>query len=153
MTHLKKGDKAPDFKAKDQHGNEISLATFKGKKLVLYFYPKDDTPGCTAEACSFRDEYAQLQANGFAIVGVSADNEARHNKFADKYDLPFPLIPDTEKEVINAYGVWGLKKFMGREYDGIHRETFVIDENGIIDQVVHKVKSKEAAKQILGLYA
>lgn len=153
MTHLEPGDKAPDFSAKDHNGNDISLSTFKGKKLVLYFYPKDDTPGCTAEACSFRDEYAQLREQGFEILGVSADDEKKHNKFVDKYDLPFPLIPDTDKEIINAYGVWGLKKFMGREYDGIHRETFVIDENGKIDQVIKKVKSKEAAKQILDLYA
>ncbi len=153
MTHLNKGDKAPDFNAKDHHGNDISLSSFAGKKLVLYFYPKDDTPGCTAEACSFRDEYTDLLDKGFAIVGVSADDEKKHNKFADKYDLPFPLIPDTEKEVINAYGVWGLKKFMGREFDGIHRETFVIDENGIIDQVITKVKSKAAAQQILESYS
>lgn len=153
MTHLQSGDKAPDFKAKDHNGNELSLSSFKGKKLVLYFYPKDDTPGCTAEACSFRDEYAELQKNGFAIVGVSADDEKKHNKFADKYNLPFPLIPDTDKEIIQAYGVWGLKKFMGREYDGIHRETFVIDEDGKIDQVIQKVKSKEAAKQILESYS
>ncbi|NVK04224.1 MAG: thioredoxin-dependent thiol peroxidase [Flavobacteriia bacterium] len=153
MTHLEPGDKAPDFSAKDHNGNDISLSTFKGKKLVLYFYPKDDTPGCTAEACSFRDEYTQLREQGFEILGVSADDEKKHNKFADKYDLPFPLIPDTDKQIINAYGVWGLKKFMGREYDGIHRETFVIDENGKIDQVIKKVKSKEAAKQILDLYA
>lgn len=153
MTHLEPGDKAPDFSAKDHNGNDISLSTFKGKKLVLYFYPKDDTPGCTAEACSFRDEYAQLREQGFEILGVSADDEKKHNKFVDKYDLPFPLIPDTDKEIINAYGVWGLKKFMGREYDGIHRETFVIDENGKIDKVIKKVKSKEAAKQILDLYA
>lgn len=153
MTHLTPGDKAPDFSAKDHMGNDISLSSFKGKKLVLYFYPKDDTPGCTAEACSFRDEYAELRDKGFEIVGVSADDEKKHNKFVDKYELPFPLIPDTEKEIINAYGVWGLKKFMGREYDGIHRETFVIDEEGKIEQVIKKVKSKEAAKQILDLYA
>lgn len=153
MTHLKKGDKAPAISGKDQSGNEVSLDQFKGKKLVLYFYPKDDTPGCTMEACSFRDEYEVLQEKGFAIVGVSADTEAKHDKFATKHKLPFPLIADTEKEVINAYGVWGLKKFMGREYDGIHRETFVIDENGVIDEVITKVKSKQAAQQILEMYA
>lgn len=153
MTHLQKGDAAPAFSGKDQEGKTISLADFKGKKVVLYFYPKDDTPGCTMEACSFRDEYAELQERGFAIVGVSADTEAKHAKFADKHELPFPLIADTEKEVINAYGVWGLKKFMGREYDGIHRETFVIDENGVIEEVITKVKSKQAAQQILEMYA
>ncbi len=153
MTHLNKGDKAPEFKAKDHNGNEISLSSFEGQKLVLYFYPKDDTPGCTAEACSFRDEYADLKDKGFAIVGVSADDEKKHNKFADKYDLPFPLIPDTDKEIINAYGVWGKKKFMGREFDGIHRETFVIDEKGEIEHVITKVKSKAAAQQILEAYS
>lgn len=152
MTHLKEGDRAPEFKGVDQQGNEVTLDSFKGKKLVLYFYPKDDTPGCTMEACSFRDEYAELQKRGFAILGVSADTEAKHAKFADKYELPFPLLADTEKEVIQAYGVWGLKKFMGREYDGIHRETFVIDENGIIEKVITKVKSKQAAAQILEMY-
>ncbi|KAB2810313.1 thioredoxin-dependent thiol peroxidase [Phaeocystidibacter luteus] len=153
MTHLKKGDDAPAIHAKDHKGNEITLDSLKGKKVVLYFYPKDDTPGCTAEACSFRDEYSELKDRGFEIIGVSADDEKKHNKFADKYDLPFPLIPDTEKEIINAYGVWGLKKFMGREYDGIHRETFVIDEEGKIDLVITKVKSKAAAQQILEAYA
>ncbi|GGH66436.1 thioredoxin-dependent thiol peroxidase [Phaeocystidibacter marisrubri] len=153
MTHLKVGDTAPDFSGIDQSGKEIKLSDYKGKKVVLYFYPKDDTPGCTAEACSFRDEYTQLQERGFEIIGVSADTEKKHAKFAEKYNLPFPLIADTEKEVIKAYGVWGLKKFMGREYDGIHRETFVIDENGKIEQVIHKVKSKEAAAQLLELYA
>lgn len=152
MTHLKEGDRAPEFKGVDQQGNEVTLDSFKGKKLVLYFYPKDDTPGCAMEACSFRDEYAELQKRGFAILGVSADTEAKHAKFADKYELPFPLLADTEKEVIQAYGVWGLKKFMGREYDGIHRETFVIDENGIIEKVITKVKSKQAAAQILEMY-
>ncbi len=149
MTHLQPGDQAPDINSVDQNGNALKLSDFKGKKVILYFYPKDDTPGCTAEACNFRDNYGLLQEKGFAIIGVSADNEAKHQKFATKYDLPFPLIPDTEKEVIQAYGVWGLKKFMGREYDGIHRETFVIDENGKIEKVYHKVKTKEATEQIL----
>lgn len=149
MTHLQPGDQAPDINSVDQNGNALKLSDFKGKKVILYFYPKDDTPGCTAEACNFRDNYSLLQEKGFAIIGVSADNEAKHQKFATKYDLPFPLIPDTEKEVIQAYGVWGLKKFMGREYDGIHRETFVIDENGKIEKVYHKVKTKEATEQIL----
>lgn len=149
MTHLKEGDQAPDIQAKDQNGNPLNLSDYRGKKVILYFYPKDDTPGCTAEACNFRDNYSELQNKGFAIIGVSADNEAKHQKFITKYELPFPLIPDTEKEVIQAYGVWGLKKFMGREYDGIHRETFVIDEEGKIAKVYHKVKTKEATEQIL----
>ncbi len=149
MTHLKPGDQAPDINSQDQNGNPLKLSDFKGQKVILYFYPKDDTPGCTAEACNFRDNYSLLKEKGFAIIGVSADNEAKHQKFAAKYDLPFPLIPDTEKEVIKAYGVWGLKKFMGREYDGIHRETFVIDEQGLIEKVYHKVKTKEATEQIL----
>lgn len=149
MTHLKPGDQAPNINSQDQNGNPLKLSDFKGQKVILYFYPKDDTPGCTAEACNFRDNYSLLKEKGFAIIGVSADNEAKHQKFAAKYDLPFPLIPDTEKEVIKAYGVWGLKKFMGREYDGIHRETFVIDEQGLIEKVYHKVKTKEATEQIL----
>ncbi len=149
MTHLKAGDQAPDIQAKDQNGNDLNLSDFRGKKVILYFYPKDDTPGCTAEACNFRDNYSLLQEKGFAIIGVSADNETKHQKFSNKYELPFPLIPDTEKEVIQAYGVWGLKKFMGREYEGIHRETFVIDEEGKIEKVYTKIKTKEATEQIL----
>lgn len=149
MTHLKVGDKAPQFTAEDQDGNTVKLSDHKGKKVVLYFYPKDDTPGCTKEACNFRDNHQELQKQGFEIIGVSADSSKKHRKFIDKYDLPFSLIADTEKEVINAYGVWGLKKFMGREYEGIHRETFVIDENGKIEQIIEKVKTKEATEQIL----
>jgi len=152
MTHLNEGDKAPDFTAKDQNGKEVSLSDFAGKKVVLYFYPKDDTPGCTKEACNFRDNYSVLKEKGFEVLGVSADNEKKHQKFIDKYDLPFTLLADTEKEIINAYGVWGLKKFMGREYDGIHRETFVINEEGKIDKVFTKVKTKEATEQILAEY-
>ena len=153
MTHLKEGDKAPDINTVDQTGNPLNLSDFKGQKVVLYFYPKDDTPGCTAEACNFRDNYQELKNRGFAIIGVSADSAEKHQKFASKYDLPFPLIPDTEKEVIQAYGVWGLKKFMGREYDGIHRETFVIDEDGKIAKIYLKVKTKEATEQILADFA
>lgn len=149
MTKLKEGDKAPDFTAKDQYGNDISLGDFKGKKVVLYFYPKDDTPGCTTQACNFRDNYQKLSNAGYQVIGVSADDEKKHIKFTDKYELPFPLIPDTEKKIINAYGVWGEKKFMGRIFDGIHRETFVIDEDGKIEKVITKVKTKEAAEQIL----
>ncbi|MCC5915708.1 MAG: thioredoxin-dependent thiol peroxidase [Cryomorphaceae bacterium] len=149
MTHLKPGDKAPNFKGKDQNGNPISLSDFQGKKLVVYFYPKDDTPGCTAQACNLRDNYKALMDSGYQVLGVSADNEKKHQKFIDKYDLPFPLIADTEREVINAFGVWGKKKFMGREYDGIYRETFVINGEGVIEQVIEKVKTKDHTAQIL----
>lgn len=153
MTHLKEGDKAPDFTSTDQHGNTINLKDYKGKKVILYFYPKDNTPGCTTEACNFRDHYEELQEKGFEVIGVSADTEKKHSNFVEKFSLPFTLLADTEKEVIKAYGVWGLKKFMGREYDGIHRETFVINEKGMIDKIITKVKNKEATKQILDLYA
>lgn len=148
MTHLKEGNKAPQFKAKDENGNPISLSDFKGKKKILYFYPKDNTPGCTANACDFRDNFEELQGLGYAIIGVSSQGEASHQKFIQKYDLPFPLIADTDLEVHNAYGVWGLKKFMGKEYDGTHRTTFLIDENDVITHVISKVKTKEATKQI-----
>lgn len=149
MFHLKEGDKAPDFKGVNEKGAPVSLADFKGKKLILYFYPKDDTPGCTAEACSLRDDYDRLRENGFEILGVSPDAPARHSKFISKYDLPFSLLADTEKEVLNAYGVWGPKKFMGREYDGVHRTTFIIDEAGKIEKIIPKVKTKAHAEQIL----
>lgn len=153
MTHLKEGDIAPDFKVKDQNGNEISLSGLKGKKVILYFYPKDDTPGCTKEACNFRDNYAELKDKGFEVLGVSADTEQKHQKFIGKYDLPFTLLADTEMEVIKAYGVWGEKKFMGRVYDGIHRETFVINEEGKVEKIFLKVKTAEATEQILAAYA
>jgi peroxiredoxin Q/BCP len=152
MLTLKKGDKAPAFSAKDQQGNPVNLEDYKGNKLILYFYPKDDTPGCTAEACNLKDNETALQEKGFRILGVSADTAAKHQKFIDKYGLPFPLIPDTEKEIINAYGVWGPKKFMGREYEGIHRVTFIIDENGFIENIFTKVKTKEHSEQILEAY-
>lgn len=152
MTHLKVGDKAPNFSAKDQHGNTVSLTDFAGKKVILYFYPKDLTPGCTVQACNFRDNATLLKSKGFVVVGVSADDEKMHNKFIAKHDLNFTLLADTEKEIILAYGVWGNKKFMGREYDGIHRETFVIDEKGKIENIIEKVKTKEATEQILALY-
>lgn len=153
MTHLKEGDKAPDFTGKDQNGKNITLSDYRGKKVILYFYPKDNTPGCTMEACNFRDHYQDLQDKGFVVIGVSADTEKKHQNFIEKHSLPFTLIADTERELINAYGVWGLKKFMGREFDGIHRETFVINEEGVIDKIITKVKNKEATKQILDLYA
>lgn len=149
MTTLKIGDKAPNFKAKDQDGKEVTLADFKGKKLVLYFYPKDDTPGCTAEACDLRDNYDRMIALGYEILGVSADSESKHQKFIAKYDLPFSLLSDEDHSVLNAYGVWGPKKFMGKEYDGIHRTTFVINQEGVIEDVITKVKTKEHANQIL----
>jgi thioredoxin-dependent peroxiredoxin len=149
MTTLQKGDKAPDFKGIDQNGAEISLTNFRGKKVVLYFYPKDNTPGCTAEACSLRDNYDSLLAKGYVVLGVSPDSEKSHQKFIFNYNLPFPLIADTDKVIANAYEVWGLKKFMGRTYYGIHRTTFIIDENGSIDEVIEKVDTKNHANQII----
>lgn len=150
MTTLSPGDPAPDFSAPDQTGRTRSLADYAGQKLVLYFYPKDDTPGCTAEACNLRDNYARFQNEGYEILGVSPDSPSKHVKFIDKYDLPFPLLADEDHAVAEAYGVWGEKKFMGRTYDGIHRTTFVIDEGGKIAEVIAKVKTKEHAGQILG---
>jgi peroxiredoxin Q/BCP len=146
---LKAGDKAPSIEAADQFGNKISLDEYKGKKVILYFYPKDDTPGCTAEACSLRDGNSILLENGFKIIGVSADNAKSHVKFTEKYNLPFPLIPDTDKKIIQDYGVWGRKKFMGREFDGIIRTTFVIGEDGTILKVFDKVDTKDHTNQIL----
>ena len=149
MMHLKEGDKAPDFRGIDQDEKIISLSDYKGKKLILYFYPKDDTPGCTAEACNLRDNFSVLKKEGFELLGVSPDNPKKHQKFIDKYSLPFPLIADTEKEILNAYGVWGPKKFMGKEYDGVHRTTFIIDEAGKIEKIITKVNTKAHAEQIL----
>lgn len=150
MTKLKKGDKAPNFSCIDENENLISLSEYKGKKLVLYFYPKDSTPGCTTEACNLRDNYKAMQKAGYEILGVSADTSKKHQKFIEKYSLPFHLLADVDRKVIEAYGVWGLKKFMGREYDGIHRTTFVIDEKGIIEDVIEKVVTKAHAEQIMG---
>jgi thioredoxin-dependent peroxiredoxin len=149
MTKLKPGDKAPVFKGKDQEGNVISLSDYADKKIVLYFYPKDSTPGCTAQACDLRDNYENLINKGFFIIGVSADSEQSHQKFIQKHNIPFPLIADVDKEIIMQYGVWGPKKFMGRTFDGIHRTTFIIDEQGVISNIITKVKTKEHAKQIL----
>lgn len=149
MTTLQKGDKAPAFSGKDQDGNSHTLSDYKGKKLVVFFYPKADTPGCTAEACDLRDNYQRFQANNYALLGVSADTAKKQAKFKEKYDFPFPLIADEDHAVIKAFGVWGPKKFMGREFDGIHRTTFVIDENGIIDEVIAKVETKAHSAQIL----
>lgn len=149
MTKLKVGDKAPEIKAKDQDGKEISLKDYKGKKVIIYFYPKDDTPGCTAEACNLRDNYKALLKQGMVVLGVSADTEAKHKKFIERYNLPFPLIADVDKKVINDYGVWGEKKFLGKKYMGINRTTFVIDENGIIEEIIEKVETKNHTEQIL----
>jgi len=149
MNTLKAGDTVPNFTVNDQAGNPISLSDYKGKKLVVFFYPAASTPGCTAEACNLRDNYAELQAKGYEILGVSADTEKKQSNFRNKFEFQYPLLADTEKEVINAFGVWGLKKFMGREYDGIHRKTFLIDENGIVERVIDKVKTKDHAAQIL----
>lgn len=150
MTTLKAGDKAPNFSGLDQNGNPHTLADYKGKKLVVFFYPKASTPGCTAEACDLRDNFKKFEAQNYALLGVSADSAKAQTKFIEKNELPFPLLADEDKSVINAFGVWGPKKFMGREYDGIHRTTFVIDENGIIEEVIEKVKTKAHAAQILG---
>ena len=149
MTTLKKGDEAPRFEAKDQQGNTIRLQDYLGKKLVLFFYPKASTPGCTAEACDLRDNYQTFLSRGYDVLGVSADSAKRQENFKNKYELPFPLLADEDKAVINAFGVWGPKKFMGKEYDGIHRTTFIIGENGIIEEVISKVKTKAHAEQIL----
>ncbi len=152
MATLKIGDEAPEINAKDQNGILILLKDFIGKKVIVYFYPKDDTPGCTAEACNLRDNYEQLISKDFKIIGISADDEKKHQKFSEKYDLPFPLIPDTEKKIINAYGVWGPKKFMGRTFDGINRTTFVVSEDGKIEKIFSKVDTKNHTQQILEEY-
>ena len=149
MTNLKKGDKAPDFSGFDQDNKFHQLEDYKGKKLVVFFYPKANTPGCTAAACDLRDNYERFQANNYALLGVSADSEKAQLKFKEKFNFPFPLLADEDKSVIQAFGVWGPKKFMGREYDGINRTTFVIDENGIIEDVITNVKTKAHAAQIL----
>lgn len=149
MITLKAGDKAPDFESIDQDGKPIKLSDFKGKKLVLYFYPKDNTPGCTAESCNLRDNYDALLKQGYKVLGVSTDNEKSHQKFIAKYELPFPLIADTNKSVHEAFGVWDMKKFMGKEYMGTLRSTFIIDEDGMIEEVIEKVKTKEHTAQIL----
>ena len=149
MNTLKAGDKVPNFTVNDQDGNSVSLGDYSGKKLIVFFYPAANTPGCTAEACNLRDNYAELQAQGYELLGVSADTEKKQSNFRNKFEFPFPLLADTEKEVINAFGVWGPKKFMGREYDGIHRMTFMIDENGVVERVIEKVKTKDHAAQLL----
>ncbi|MDN3706947.1 thioredoxin-dependent thiol peroxidase [Myroides ceti] len=149
MMTLKIGDKAPEFKGTDEKGNIHTLKDYKGKKLVIFFYPKASTPGCTAEACDLRDNFERFKAQNYELLGVSADSALRQQKFKEKYELPFPLIADEAKEVITAFGVWGPKKFMGKEFDGIHRTTFVIDEKGYIEDIITKVKTKEHSSQLL----
>ena len=149
MNTLKAGDKVPEFSALDQDGNAVSLSDYKGKKLVVFFYPKASTPGCTAEACNLRDHYRELQDSGYSLLGVSADSQKKQANFRDKYEFPFPLLADEDRKVIETFGVWGPKKFMGREYDGIHRKTFIIDGSGVVERVIDKVKTKDHAAQIL----
>ncbi|MQP52445.1 MULTISPECIES: thioredoxin-dependent thiol peroxidase [unclassified Flavobacterium] len=149
MTTLKAGDKAPQFSGLDQNGVAHKLEDYSGKKLVVFFYPKASTPGCTAEACDLRDNFERFKANNYELLGVSADSAKAQAKFIDKYELPFPLLADEDKSVIEAFGVWGPKKFMGKVYDGIHRTTFVINEKGIIEEVISDVKTKAHAAQIL----
>ena len=151
MAKLKEGDKAPDFTAKDQNGKTISLADFKGKTVILYFYPKDDTPGCTAEACDFRDNYQSLVGKGFEVIGVSTDDEKSHKKFETKYQLPFPLIADEGKEIVEAYGVWGEKNMYGKVYMGTMRTTFIINTDGVIQKVIDKVDTKASSQQVLDI--
>jgi thioredoxin-dependent peroxiredoxin len=149
MITLQPGQSAPDFTTTDQNGNTVSLKALKGKKVVLYFYPADDTPTCTKEACNYRDNYAMLTSKGYVVLGVSGDTEKKHQKFVAKYELPFPLLMDEDRTIQNAYGVYGPKKFMGRDTVGIHRTTFVIDEKGILGKVITKVDSANAAEQVL----
>jgi peroxiredoxin Q/BCP len=151
MATLKEGDQAPDFTAKDQNGKTVSLADFKGKNVILYFYPKDDTPGCTAEACSFRDNYQSMLSKGFQVIGVSTDDEKSHKKFETKYNLPFPLIADKDKSIVEAYGVWGEKNMFGRKYMGTIRKTFLINAAGIIDEIIDKVDTKNSSQQVIDL--
>lgn len=146
---LQPEDKAPDFKGVDQDGNVISLSDFKGKKVVLYFYPKDNTPGCTAQACNLRDNYDELIKKGYQVIGVSGDSVKSHKKFEQKFDLPFPLIADEDKVILEAYGVYGPKKFMGRSFLGIHRTTFLIDEKGVIKAIITKPETKNQTQQVL----
>jgi thioredoxin-dependent peroxiredoxin len=149
MAYLNEGDTAPAFTTKNQDGKEISLSDYKGKKVILYFYPKDDTPGCTAEACNLRDNYDDLIEKGYEIIGVSPDAEASHTKFITKYELQFNLLADPDKEILKAYGAWGLKKMYGKEYEGVLRTTYVIDEEGSIARVFKKVDTKNHTEQIL----
>ncbi len=148
MMELKEGDLAPPIRASDENGELISLEAYRGKKLVLYFYPRDNTPGCTAEACDLRDNYSQFIEQGFEIVGVSADSEKSHRNFKDKHQLPFRLISDVDKKVLQDYGAWGEKKLYGKSYMGVLRKTFIINEEGYVEKIIEKVKTKEHSKQI-----
>ena len=150
---LKEGSTAPAFKTKDAKGETVSLKDFRGQKVVLYFYPKDDTPGCTKEACSFRDAFSQFKKRGIAVLGVSPDSEASHKKFETKYKLPFTLLADTDRSIAETYGVWGEKKFMGRTYMGVNRTTFLIDEKGKIKKIFEKVKPEDHASEVLEAFA
>jgi peroxiredoxin Q/BCP len=152
MGHLNEGDKAPVFKGKDQHGKTVSLTDFKGKRVVLYFYPKDNTPGCTAQACNLRDNYSDLLKKGYVVVGVSTDSEQSHLKFIEKFELPFTLLADEDKTIVNQYGVYGEKQMMGKTYDGIHRTTFLIDEKGVIAHIIKKPDTKNHTEEILELW-
>jgi peroxiredoxin Q/BCP len=151
MAKLQTGEKAPDFTAKDQNGKQVSLSDYKGKYVILYFYPKDDTPGCTAEACSFRDNYQSLTAQGFAVIGVSTDSEKSHKKFETKYNLPFTLIADEDKVINEAYGVWAEKSMYGKTYMGTARTTFIITPEGTISNIITKVDNANATQQVLDL--
>jgi peroxiredoxin Q/BCP len=151
MSELTTGMHAPEFTAADHTGNQVSLTDFKGKKVILYFYPKDDTPGCTAEACDFRDNYSGLVAKGIVVLGVSVDSEASHQKFIEKHNLPFPLLADTDHKIVEAYGVWAEKNMYGKTYMGINRTTFIIDETGVITNIIKKVDTKNATAQVLEL--
>ena len=148
MSVLKEGDLAPAIEAKDENGELITLEEYRGKKVVLYFYPKDNTPGCTAESCDLRDNYSQFVEQGFEVIGVSADSEKSHSKFKSKYDLPFRLISDVDRKVLQDYGAWGDKKMYGKSFLGIIRTTFIIDEDGYVEKIIKKVKTKEHSKQI-----
>lgn len=151
MSELKIGDIAPVFTASDQEGNFVSLSNFQGKKVILYFYPKDDTPGCTAEACDFRDNYQGLIARGIVVLGVSTDDEKSHRKFVTKHNLPFTLLADTDTKIVSDYGVWGEKNMYGKKYMGTNRTTFIIDEKGVISHIIKKVDTKNATAQVLNL--
>ncbi|TZF81769.1 thioredoxin-dependent thiol peroxidase [Pedobacter sp. BS3] len=151
MAQLKEGDKAPNFTANNQDGKPVSLGDFKGKDIILYFYPKDDTPGCTSEACNFRDNYQQLQHQGFEVIGVSTDDEKSHTKFIGKHQLPFTLIADTDKNIVEQYGVWVEKNMYGKKYMGTARKTFIIDKNGIIKKIIDKVDTTNSSQQVLDL--
>jgi len=149
MNELSEGQKAPDFSANDQNGKSVSLHDLAGKNIILYFYPKDDTPGCTSEACSFRDNYESLLAEGFEVLGVSTDDESSHLKFISKHNLPFSLIADTEKKIVEAYGVWVEKNMYGKKYMGVARKTFIIDKNGMIRKIIEKVDTKNSSAQVI----